>query len=776
MPGAANQGKIMFKQQLMFGAAMAALGFATSATAQTAPVATAAASAASDAATEVVVYGRGQTRQIQTITPKQIEQAAPGTSAIKVLATLPGVNFQSSDPFGAYEWSTRISVRGFNQNQMGFTLDGVPLGDMSYGNYNGLHISRAISSENIGDTQLAEGTGALGTASSSNLGGTVEFTSIDPAHKMGALVEGGYGSYDSQREFVRLDSGELPGGGAGYFSFGNQNSQKWKGYGRQKQQQFNTKFVQPIGDTAKVTAFFNYSDRRENDYQDLDMRWIKQFGYSLDNISHNFPLAVALANTYNFNQANPTNPEPYPAPFTNTPDAIDAVYYNASGLRQDGIGAVKVDWDIIEGLSLHVQGYAHHNHGEGTWFLPYVPTSVEVPLSVRTTEYDIARNGVISSLEYRIAGHDIEGGVWCEDNDFNNARRFYDLNATGTNRNSLEFQQNPFATQWYGKFNTKTLQFHLQDTWKITDDLKLNVGFKALDVDVKAAQEIVTLKTPAAGEIKSDEGFLPQVGVNYTFDKSNEVFADYAKNMRALGGANVAPSPFSATQVNFDAFKSKLKPETSQTGEVGYRYHAGALQGSVVAYYVKFDNRLLVLPVGSGAQGSPNVLENVGSVTSKGIELSGSWKFMTNWSITGSYAYDKSTYDNNVLSPAGVLLMSTAGKTEVDAPEHIANAALGYDDGSLFGSVDVSAMTKRYYTYENDRSVPGRALVDLSFGYRFHQDGWLKDLEIQGNVTNLFDEKYVSTIGTNGFGASGDNDTLQAGSPIEAFVTVKKKF
>ena len=44
----------------------------------------------------------------------------------------------------------RISIRGFNQNQLGFTLDGVPLGDMTYGNLNGLHVSRAVISENLG--------------------------------------------------------------------------------------------------------------------------------------------------------------------------------------------------------------------------------------------------------------------------------------------------------------------------------------------------------------------------------------------------------------------------------------------------------------------------------------------------------------------------------------------------------------------------------------------------------------------------------------------------
>src|SRR5206468_11594517 len=41
------------------------------------------------------------------------------------------------------------------ETQLGFTLDGIPLGDGSYGNVNGLHISRAISSENIGETRVS---------------------------------------------------------------------------------------------------------------------------------------------------------------------------------------------------------------------------------------------------------------------------------------------------------------------------------------------------------------------------------------------------------------------------------------------------------------------------------------------------------------------------------------------------------------------------------------------------------------------------------------------
>ena len=43
-------------------------------------------------------------------------------------------------------------------------------------------------------------------------------------------------------------------------------------------------------------------------------------------------------------------------------------------------------------------------------------------------------------------------------------------------------------------------------------------------------------------------------------------------------------------------------------------------------------------------------------------------------------------------------------------------------------------------------------------------------------MTNLTDEDYVSTIGSNGFGYSGDNQTLLTAAPRQAFVTLRKRF
>jgi len=528
-----NTGDHVNKSILLACASIVA--FSCSAAAETAALETSA-----DLGTEtVLVYGKGETRQIQTVTQNDLALTEPGASPFQAVATLPGVNFQSSDSFGSYEWSTRISVRGFNQNQLGFTLDGVPLGDMSYGNYNGLHISRAISTENIAKSELAQGTGALNTASTSNLGGTLAFYSIDPSATFGLTAATSYGSFSTVHEYVRLDSGKLPTGTRAYVSYSFQQSDKWKGDGLQKQQELNGKLVQDIGDTATVTGFLNYSVRRENDYQDFSLDMLNRLGKDWDNISNNWPLAVAAANAY-------LTGGKLPAPFA----TIDDAYYNAAGLRNDVLGGLTTDWSITPNLELKVTGYGHNNTGRGLWWTPYVPTSAFIPgaapISVRTTEYAISRYGVTSSLVYTLGDHVLEGGVWYENNNFHQARRYYALKADGTGVNSLQFPTTPMATQWAFAFNTTTLVAHLQDTWQVTEALKVNFGFKTQTVNNGAhlLANQITLPFSASsptqftgGKIKTDTGFLPQAGANVQINDSSEVFADYSKNQRALANA-----------------------------------------------------------------------------------------------------------------------------------------------------------------------------------------------------------------------------------------------
>jgi len=724
--------------------------------------------------TDIIVIGRGESRQVQRIGAADIDILPSGTSPLKAISKLPGVNFQSADPFGAYEWSERVSIRGFNQNQLGFTLDGIPLGDGSYGNVNGLHISRAISSENIGETRVSQGAGSIGTQATNNLGGTVEFFSSDPTETFGVTANGTYGSDNAVRAFFRLDTGVLGDNGpSAYVSYAYLDTDKWKGWGSQRQSQVNAKFVAPVTPGVRLVGTFDFSARRENDYQDMSLDMIKRLGWNWDNISNDFPLAVKVADVgantgyTGAPKLNPAAGTSWPAPFANADDA----YFDAAGLRNDYLASLGAESTGNSRIKWNLKGYYHSNHGQGIWYTPYVPSPSGVPISIRTTEYDIRRKGVFGSVgsDFGQLGEITVGG-WYERNDFRNARRFYGLDSRlAPTRDSLDFQEGAFATQWDFQYHTDTVQYYVED--KLTfGRLTINLGWKGYDVRMSATP--IVSGGLAQGKIKTTDWFQPHAGLVYKLGGQAEVFGGFTEVTRAFV-ASATGGPFATTQLGFNNL-GNLKPETSDTYELGARVRSGPFTGSIAGYYIDFQNRLIAFANGAGIIGNPAILQNVGSVRSYGIEATGQVKLPYGFGLFASYAYNDSTYRDNVFDAKGVLIANTADKTVVDAPKHIASGEITYDGQLFFGRIGANYMSKRYFTYENDQSVPGRVLFDATIGVRFDVAG--HKLELQGNATNLFDKKYIATIGSNGFGNKGDAQTLLVGAPQQFFVTLKTKF
>lgn len=722
---------------------------------------------------EIIVFGRGETRQIQELDNADLTILTPGTSPLKAIEKLPSVNFQSADPFGNYEWSTRVTIRGFNQNQLGFNLDGIPLGDMSYGNNNGLHISRAIAPENIAVTRVAQGSGSLGAQSTNNLGGTLEFFSLDPKDGLGADASLTYGSENTVRAFSRVTMGEADQA-RGFISGLYQTADKWKGDGKQGGWMINAKGIIPVG-SAEIDAYVSHSDRAEQDYQDLSLGMIQRLGYDWDNFGpENYALAVLVADIASnrgetgTTPLNPAAGTTYPAPIQTADDA----YYDASGLRKDTIAALGLTAPFGDNITFKVKGYYHKNDGQGTWGTPYVNSPTGVPMSVRTTEYDMTRSGLFTSLNADLGMNNLTVGGWYENNDFNQARRFYAYTSRTTpGRDHRKFMTNPFFTQWEFEFNTKTIQYYVSDKISL-GDTTINIGWKGFKVDNEATPLISGGR--AAGKIKSQDWFQPHAGIAHKFDANLEVFAGFTQATRAFTSATTA-GPFSTTQAGFDAIRGSLKPEESDTYELGARYNTNQFNGTLGVYYVNFRNRLLGISTGAGIVGNPAVLQNVGNVRALGFEATGDVKLGGGLSLFASYSYNDTTYRNDVVNGVGAVLAATKGKTVVDAPKHLLRGEVAYDSDTFFGKVSINYMSRRYFTYLNDQSVPGRALADATLGYRF-DIGQRSPLELQLNATNLFDKKYVSTIGSNGFGNSGDNQTLLAGAPQQFFVTLKAGF
>ena len=757
----------------------------------------------------IVVTAPGEFRMEQELLPATLLEETAGTSPIKALAQLPSVNFQAADPFGSYEWAVRISVRGFNQSQLGFTLDDIPLGDMSYGNWNGLHISRAIIDENIGRIVMSQGTGALGTASNSNLGGTVQFYSADPLDKRGFQAAQSFGSYNSYRTYARFDSGLLGGNTKFYISGAYNLTDKWRGHGDvgQNYWQLNGKLVRNIGARSQLSVFADISNRHEVDYQDVNKVWVNKLGYNWDNYGiWNNAVQAAYACAVDYGFATGYN-YPYPVSGLNrsTDDTCDAGYYGGAGLRKDVLAGATFKTALSDSITWKTTIYGHGNDGAGLWFMPsaemgssalysYVLAATGSPILMRTSEYGIKRGGIITSVSYEKDNNKLEGGFWYEKEDFTLARRFYTTAANSAVHSLYSMPSNPFYTQWSYDFNSNVYHFHIQDVYRFNDKLSAEAGFKSVYSDLDG--KLGTFDSPlllgsaassfAQGSRNAGKPFLPQLGLNYKLDTKNELFADAAYNVRTYqaGAHGYGSSPWNTNQAGFDAVKDTLKPETSWTEEVGYRFTDKNVSAQASYFHVNFYDRLLAFSQGSAIAGGASLLGNAGGVTTNGIDTSISVHLGPQWTLYNALTWNRSTYDDNVQyysSSAGAFATYyTQGKLNVDSPEVLYKNSLDYKNAGFFGHIGSDYMSTRYFTYSNDGSVAGRFLTEMNLGYGREQLGAFKELKAQLNVTNLLNSQYWSTVGTNGFVYSDpqsvNNNTLQVGAPRTISATISVQF
>ena len=774
---------------LMASAALVSL--APAAHAQTADSTSAVADTDSGSDATIVVVGSGQTRSVSTLLPSNLDTLPPGTSVQKALNFLPGVMAQSIDALGVNEQSLSLQVRGFNTTHLGYTLDGMPLGDGAYNNYNGLTISRALISENLGRADLATGIAGLAIPSTSNLGGALTYVSRDPSKDAALAVSQTLGSESSLRTFVRLDTGEH-GGFSAYVSgqyveqdlFVNQPA-----YNKSTGKQLNAK-VQYKADGIKITAFADVSRTNQADDAYLSKDMLNRLGWDWGGYAPNWQryLGVAACTV----TTTPTKCAAAPAPQKNA----DVTFTNGQILRNDNLFYLSGDFELAKGLSVHTQVYHHNDKGAGNNFIAGLSnqgtssTADDVPVQIRDTRYTIDRTGVLASLNWQLGFNELQAGLWVEDNT-SSAARYIWTNVTGPFSLAQYLKGQPNTAQWVQETHWKTQQFFVQDTVRLFDDaLSVDFGFKSTysKSDARAIRGVAASAPPASSQFASGvlvakDNFLPEVGVHWNVAPGHELFASYAENMAMFqGGFKLGPQ--SVSQAVWDAQGKYLKPETSKSVEGGYRYVSGPLQIALSGYYVKFDNRLLQYnPCPTNQQQNPgcgNSFHNAGSVTSKGAEIGVLWKPAPWLSWYNSASYNKSTYDENLnWCTTTCVVKLTAGKQQVDTPKTMLASVLTVNKSGFSASLQGKYTGRRYYTYTNDQSFGPVTTFDFGLSYDYGSFAYVQDLKLSLNVTNLTNKRYASNFDSSVFApddAAGTVLVFHASAPRQAFVTLSAGF
>ena len=768
---------------------------------------TQAAPAADASPTQVVITVQKKTRSSVDLAGSEMQKIEPGINPLKAIQTLPGVVFETADPWGNNEQNETLYIHGFSLQQLGYTFDDVPLGDQQYGNWNGLSPSRAVTSENVARVNLSTGAADLGTASTSNLGGAVETYSIDPSKTRGGQIAETLGSYQTTRTFLRLDAGEFNlgsmDGNTAYVSVLHHDQKAWDFNGHQRDDQLNAKFVHQ-GAKGRLTAYVDWSYKVEPNE---------------DSIVH--PATGSSAASEDASNANVpyTRPFLYPdyqaglnylscsttcAPPTSAGNNFSN--YFSAAQRQDDLAYLKYDYAFNDHMSWSNQAYYHYDYGRGivagpinqaglpALFAVYYPgqnlQSVfgGTGYAVRTTEYLINRAGVISTFKWHNETHSVEAGLWLENEFSTQHRAWYAMSAANNDLSPYSIPTGRNFDQYYGRFNDQVAVFHIQDQWRLASNLTLQYGFKSSNQDGEGwfpvNQKNAATGTQTVypqGSIKTHKPFLPQVGLVWDVTPHDQIFVDAQQNVRHFVVYGAGSSAWSLpSQAAFDQLKANTKPETSNTYEAGWRFHytfnnpvITAFEGQANAYHVDFQNRLLqisstpvILSLVSGAA----IIANVGNVKTDGVDLAGTLHFGPHISFYDAVSYNKSVYQSNYTTGAAATVVATAGKLVPGDPEWMNKSVLSVNEGAFDAQLIGDYVGKRYATYTNDLWVRGYFLTSLEAGYRFDL---LKGSKISLNVQNLGNIKGWSTVVIGA--ASGTYNTYPI-PPRQYFVTLSSKF
>ncbi len=703
-------------------------------------------------------------KSVSTVSQAYIRTQASIQNAYQYLALAPGALTQTSDPFGLSTQSS-INVHGLGQDELGYVLEGMPLNDIGY--YTA-YPSQFIDSENIDEVSLAQGTADLDSPVVSDAGGLMTITMLDPSIHAGGSIDASYGSLDTSREFIRLDSGLIGHSGIrAFLSYSHTASDQWRGDGRVKRQHVDFKMVKEWGDGNRIALSGEWHDGITPSYDKPTLAGYDGYG------------AQSEVNNYagSFSPGSYDYWKDYVASFrivyVASPTRLvlsDNLTLNGTPYFQYGYGNSPYE-DVFNDQNAVYQGAAGPY---GTSIPDDAATGGSVMANFEDTQY---RAGLVSKLTYTLGHNSITFGNWYDYSDEADIQSYSALSANGdpadiwadNTAQKLRLVSGPLAGSLLlsnaDHVITQTNELFLADSLRLLDDrLSIQAGFKYAMITRQGVNEV---PGPQYQANINDAEPLPRFGIRYQFNPTSMIFASASTDFRTPSEQTFFNQYYQGS-LSYVA-NTNLKSEYAISETLGYRYQSPRILASVSLFNYNFTNRQ-ISTLGGGS-GSVNQTINAGGQTTRGIDIEAGlrpWHHISPY-VSGEYLH--STIDNDLAVGGDVL--PTAGRTAIRSPQFQAALGLNYDDGSFFGQFNVKYVDSQYSTFMNDESIPGYVTNDLAVGYRLPKFGLRGRPELKLNFINLGGD-YLSGVANptaNAKPVAGKFGTLIAGSAPTYYVS-----
>lgn len=225
-----------------------------------------------------------------------------------------------------------------------------------------------------------------------------------------------------------------------------------------------------------------------------------------------------------------------------------------------------------------------------------------------------------------------------------------------------------------------------------------------------------------------DNAVTWRAGLTHLFDNG---FAPYASYSTAF-------LPLMGTDINGEAFEA----QTAEQFEVGLKYEPVEGRGMISLSFFNLVHENALTPVGPRPANPIGYLQD-GKQRIRGVEIEGKYELTPEIDLLAAYAYSNSEVVRSTNAAA-------VGNEVLRLPEHQASLWMNYRPAAVEG-LSLSAGVRYMSSYQTDVTyldqlrIPSRTLVDVGAAYDLGAvNPSFEGTRVQLNVSNLFDEKYVS--------------------------------
>jgi iron complex outermembrane receptor protein len=716
-----------------------------------------------------LIRKQSEAKSVSTISSAYIQTQSTLQNAYQYIQLAPGALVSESDPFGLSEQFS-LNLRGLGQDEIGYVLEGMPLNDIGY---YAAYPSQFIDSENIDEISLAQGSADLDSPVISAAGGLMNITMLDPSLSPGGSIDASYGSFNTDREFIRLDSGLIGAAGLrAFISYSHTDSDQWHGPGAVKRQHIDYKFVDEWGDNNRVTLTGTYHDGITPSYI---LPTQNQFQLNGKNNNYDAVFSPGDTNYYRLNIGT------FRILYMSAPSRLtltDHLTLNVTPYWQYGYGNSPYGADLTE---------TGNYEGTDGPFTIDIPNDAATGGAVQANYTDLQyRAGLITKFSYTTGHNSIILGDWYDYSDETDTQSYTGLSASGvppniwvdTNAGLLRLPNGQIFLAGEDHVITQTNELFLADVLHLLKEkMTFEIGFKEAMVSRDGTNGLPGPQYHA--DINNAEP-LPRFAARYQIDAKNQVFFSATTNFRTPSEATFFTDYYGSTP--YTLANTNLKPEYSISEELGYRYTDALITASLTLFNYNFTDRQIAT-LASNLRIPQSI--NAGGQTSRGIDAELGTHPWHHVSPYISFEYLNATIDNDLAADSDYL--PTKGKTAVRSPRVQAALGIAYDDGTIFGNLGVKYVDRQFSTFMNDESIPEYATVDVGIGYRLPKIGLKARPEVKLNVINIGDNTYLSgvanptlnardTVGRYGTLIAGSSPTYYLSGGLAVLFTAKQAF